>query len=142
MSRPNHLPYNNGNPRYVPNAPVNLFYWQPWRRQLHNSQQTTMPVALSVLDDNYSYERVRMSRYLKIRMHYIPVMDIDLDERPDRGADDEEPETCAICILEYKNGDIIGKLQCEHEFHLDCIKQWLLKKKVCPLCRASADTFI
>nr|XP_033514354.1 uncharacterized protein LOC108946719 [Nicotiana tomentosiformis] len=130
MSRPNHPSYNNVNPRYVPNAPVSLFYWKTWSHQLHNSQQTMMQVALSVLNDNYNYESDRMSMYLKIRMHYVPGMDIDLDECPDPGADDEEPETCAICILEYQNGDIIGKLQCENEFHVNCIKKWLLKKKV------------
>ncbi|KAK4727881.1 hypothetical protein R3W88_032798 [Solanum pinnatisectum] len=62
--------------------------------------------------------------YLKMRMHYV--------------ADNHEPETCALCILEYPNGDIIGKLQCEHEFHVGCIKKWLLRKKICPLCRGSA----
>lgn len=96
MSRPNHPSYNNGNPRYVPNAPVSLFYWQTWSHQLHNSQQTMMQMALSVLNDNYNYESDRMSMYLKIRMHYVPGMDIDPDEGPDSGADYEEPETCAI----------------------------------------------
>lgn len=53
-------------------------------------------MALSVLNDNYNYESDRMSMYLKIRMHYVPGMDIDPDEGPDSGADYEEPETCAI----------------------------------------------
>ena len=40
---------------------------------------------------------------------------------------------CSIC---YENQDnIIRRLSCGHEFHLNCIDQWLAKKKTCPYCR-------
>nr|GFB11998.1 hypothetical protein [Tanacetum cinerariifolium] len=36
----------------------------------------------------------------------------------------EEIDTCAICYGEYEENKKIGKLQCGHLFHVDCIKSW------------------
>jgi len=30
---------------------------------------------------------------------------------------------------EYKNEEEIGILQCQHEYHVDCIKRWLHEKR-------------
>ncbi|MCL7030761.1 hypothetical protein MKW94_001654 [Papaver nudicaule] len=35
----------------------------------------------------------------------------------------------------HENKDIIGTLDCQHEYHADCITQWLVQKNVCPLCK-------
>ena len=32
-------------------------------------------------------------------------------------------------------GERIGRLDCMHIFHLDCIKQWMELKNVCPICK-------
>ncbi|XP_059277820.1 probable E3 ubiquitin-protein ligase RHB1A [Lycium ferocissimum] len=78
-----------------------------------------------------------MSEYLETRTYYYdPVMDIDVNGG-DPIVDDEEQETCAICLLEYKDENTISTLQCGHEFHSGCIKKWLQRKKSCPFCRAS-----
>nr|XP_023887981.1 E3 ubiquitin-protein ligase RNF12-like [Quercus suber]XP_023887982.1 E3 ubiquitin-protein ligase RNF12-like [Quercus suber] len=45
---------------------------------------------------------------------------------------------CSICQEEYVVGDEVGRLQCEHNFHVDCIEQWLGLKNWCPICKASA----
>lgn len=39
---------------------------------------------------------------------------------------------------EYITGETIGTLNCGHDFHSNCIKQWLLKKNVCPICKTVA----
>lgn len=39
---------------------------------------------------------------------------------------------------EYMVGDEMGKLRCEHRFHIECIDQWLRQKNWCPICKASA----
>ncbi|KAI3774727.1 hypothetical protein L1987_49287 [Smallanthus sonchifolius] len=44
-------------------------------------------------------------------------------------------EPCCICQEEYINGDDIGSLDCGHEFHTCCIKQWLAQKNLCPICK-------
>ncbi|XP_059281365.1 E3 ubiquitin ligase BIG BROTHER-related-like [Lycium ferocissimum] len=87
-------------------------------------------------EENYNelVDHQDMSEYLETRTYYYdPVMDIDVNEGV---VDDEEQETCAICLLEYQDEDTIGTLQCGHEFHAGCIKKWLQRKKACPFCRA------
>nr|XP_033514787.1 RING-H2 finger protein ATL64-like [Nicotiana tomentosiformis] len=64
---------------------------------------------------------------VEISTYNALAMDID---------DEEEQETCAICLLEYKDEDIVGTLQCGHEFHAGCVQKWLLQKNACPFCRA------
>ncbi|KAF6174560.1 hypothetical protein GIB67_029907 [Kingdonia uniflora] len=50
-----------------------------------------------------------------------------------------EEGTCVICLEEYKNKDEFGKLmKCGHCYHVGCIKNWLLVKNVCPICKAPA----
>eukprot|EP00246_Nothoceros_aenigmaticus_P001869 TRINITY_DN12559_c0_g1_i1.p1 TRINITY_DN12559_c0_g1~~TRINITY_DN12559_c0_g1_i1.p1 ORF type:complete len:329 (-),score=95.42 TRINITY_DN12559_c0_g1_i1:353-1339(-) len=43
-------------------------------------------------------------------------------------------EQCVICRLEYEAGDDIVGLPCKHQYHMDCIRQWLRINKVCPVC--------
>lgn len=47
-------------------------------------------------------------------------------------------EPCCICQEEYKNEDDLGGLECGHDFHRNCIKQWLLQKNLCPVCKSAA----
>ncbi|KAG9442642.1 hypothetical protein H6P81_018496 [Aristolochia fimbriata] len=45
-------------------------------------------------------------------------------------------ETCTICLEDYKNGDILRVLPCQHEFHVVCVDPWLTKwGTFCPLCK-------
>ena len=39
---------------------------------------------------------------------------------------------------EYAFGDEVGRLECEHGYHVVCINQWLRLKNWCPICKASA----
>ncbi|XP_047165387.1 E3 ubiquitin-protein ligase MBR2-like [Vigna umbellata] len=51
----------------------------------------------------------------------------------------EHPQRCTICLEDFDNGSEIGKMQlCDHKFHFDCIKQWLMQKNICPVCRRVA----
>ncbi|KAL2499672.1 E3 ubiquitin-protein like [Abeliophyllum distichum] len=47
----------------------------------------------------------------------------------------EEEDLCGICLDEYIGGQDIGELDCEHYFHYDCIKKWLMQKNTCPMCK-------
>ncbi len=40
---------------------------------------------------------------------------------------------CSICFEELSN--LIKKLECNHNFHDNCIDTWTLYKNNCPLCR-------
>ena len=50
---------------------------------------------------------------------------------------DSRRETeCAICLEEFKRNDIIKEFyKCKHIFHKDCLKNWLKRANVCPLCK-------
>lgn len=48
---------------------------------------------------------------------------------------EEDEVVCTICIGEIVEGEKIGALPCEHRFHVSCLKEWLRRKNVCPLCQ-------
>ena len=48
---------------------------------------------------------------------------------------EEEGELCSICYCNLKEGEMVHKLHCRHIFHCECIKEWLMKEKVCPMCK-------
>jgi E3 ubiquitin-protein ligase BIG BROTHER-like protein len=48
-----------------------------------------------------------------------------------KGAED----VCSICYCSVKEGEELNLLPCSHYFHVDCLREWLLKEKVCPLCK-------
>ncbi|KAI5657243.1 hypothetical protein M9H77_26036 [Catharanthus roseus] len=39
---------------------------------------------------------------------------------------------------EFVNRQEPGKLDCRHNYHLACIKKWLMEKNCCPLCKRTA----
>lgn len=51
-------------------------------------------------------------------------------------ADDDDEVTCSICMMEIEDGDRIGALECDHKFHVDCLKEWIKRRNVCPLCQS------
>lgn len=44
-------------------------------------------------------------------------------------------KSCAICLAEIENGEIVGDIPCHHLFHKDCLKAWLQRCNRCPLCQ-------
>ncbi|MCD7465834.1 E3 ubiquitin-protein ligase mbr2, partial [Datura stramonium] len=57
---------------------------------------------------------------------------------PIYGESSSNMEPCCICREEYTTGDDMGILDCGHEFHSSCIKQWLMLKNLCPICKMTA----
>jgi len=43
---------------------------------------------------------------------------------------------CSICLESYHD-DMIYNLSCNHNFHKECLDDWLKQKKNCPLCRVN-----
>jgi len=47
-------------------------------------------------------------------------------------------EFCPICYDDIEEGQEVFQLPlCNHTFHEDCIRAWLIKNPVCPMCRAN-----
>ena len=51
-----------------------------------------------------------------------------------------DKETCAICVDEFQQEDMVRILPCSHFFHPDCIDPWLTEhSSMCPLCKQSVS---
>ena len=42
---------------------------------------------------------------------------------------------CVICLYEFKKGDKVSTLPCLHIFHIDCLKNWIIRNRSCPICK-------
>jgi hypothetical protein len=51
--------------------------------------------------------------------------------------DDDEAINCAICFAPLLDGERVGELSCDHLYHAECLKFWLQRRNVCPLCQAT-----
>ena len=49
-------------------------------------------------------------------------------------------EQCAVCRCEYDDEDIVRILPCRHAEHAECLDQWLLRNRSCPLCQRDVGT--
>jgi hypothetical protein len=49
--------------------------------------------------------------------------------------DDDDDDACTICFAPLLDGDRVGELGCTHVFHVECLKLWLQRKNICPLCQ-------
>lgn len=47
----------------------------------------------------------------------------------------EEPKQCLICQYEFEKGEVLRKMDCHHEFHFECLDQWLNNSNSCPICK-------
>jgi hypothetical protein len=45
--------------------------------------------------------------------------------------------TCSICMNEFELHEKVGDLNCNHLFHCECLKTWVLWRNACPLCNES-----
>lgn len=48
-------------------------------------------------------------------------------------------DKCIICQYEYKVNEQLIILPCNHNFHLECIIEWLKKEKTCPFCKSEIN---
>ena len=64
------------------------------------------------------------------------LLDYDLEKY------DGKPGKCSIC-LEYINKKTKASCitNCDHIFHIACIKVWLKNNQNCPMCREKIDTY-
>ena len=41
---------------------------------------------------------------------------------------------CAVCLVDFEEGEEIRRLDCGHCYHGECIGEWLKRRAVCPKC--------
>jgi len=53
---------------------------------------------------------------------------------------DHLSKECTICQDEYKNEETLLEMPCEHDFHEECLVNWLKLHNTCPICRKPVET--
>uniref|UniRef100_A0ACD5YVN0 Uncharacterized protein n=1 Tax=Avena sativa TaxID=4498 RepID=A0ACD5YVN0_AVESA len=48
-----------------------------------------------------------------------------------------EHAECAVCLEEFRAGDVLAHLPCSHRFHWACAVPWVQAASRCPFCRAA-----
>lgn len=47
-----------------------------------------------------------------------------------------EEQQCAICLDNFRPGELLTELPCRHFFHVGCVASWFERSTRCPLCRS------
>ena len=87
--------------------------------------------------ENYIVNRIHRGNQRNQRNNNRrPLNNIDINSLNTLVVCDELPDnTCSVCLDEFKDEDVLIKLNCEHIFHKDCLEPWLNDNRNCPLCR-------
>ncbi|KAL4453747.1 hypothetical protein ABPG74_009643 [Tetrahymena malaccensis] len=48
-------------------------------------------------------------------------------------------QCCSLCLLEFVKGQKLRITICSHQFHSQCLEEWLESNENCPLCRQSFE---
>ncbi|XP_071713636.1 E3 ubiquitin-protein ligase MBR2-like [Rutidosis leptorrhynchoides] len=129
LERNENLPYslrmiriNNGH-RISNNRPRLLTHFLPTYREEDGFPSET------VVSTTQTLSKEQISEHLCVMKRNV-----------DGGCEGDEMDICAICLGDYKENEMVGVVECGHQFHVECIKGWLLCNNVFPLCRATALT--
>eukprot|EP00554_Chaetoceros_debilis_P006450 CAMPEP_0194077754 /NCGR_PEP_ID=MMETSP0149-20130528/4326_1 /TAXON_ID=122233 /ORGANISM="Chaetoceros debilis, Strain MM31A-1" /LENGTH=507 /DNA_ID=CAMNT_0038758869 /DNA_START=188 /DNA_END=1711 /DNA_ORIENTATION=+ len=94
------------------------------------------PVRLLEADDDLLLPIINHDR---LHLHRQVSDDVNIEAYDDDSDDDSighhHGNKCSICLEEYKVGDMVRTIPCFHEFHAQCIDQWLQLKDTCPICK-------
>lgn len=94
-------------------------------------------------------ERIARQELIESILRQLQELQIDMRTQEPLGSDatrnlptrkylegEEKIERCAICVEDFKDGDTLRVLPCEHAFHKACIDEWLINHSaLCPLCK-------
>ncbi|CAI9111065.1 OLC1v1011200C1 [Oldenlandia corymbosa var. corymbosa] len=73
----------------------------------------------------------------------LPCFDFKAKEMNTNPFNSSSSEDCAVCLENFRAGEKCRLLPiCRHSFHSDCVDIWLLRKPVCPICRATANVLL
>lgn len=61
----------------------------------------------------------------------LPVKSVKEDDTETKG------NICSVCLELYKLGEAIRVLPCSHFYHKNCVDQWLIDHRTCPMCKSN-----
>lgn len=66
-----------------------------------------------------------------------PIVDMFNFNQEESGISQDDAR-CAICIEDYQENEVLCKLpECQHHFHEKCLNEWVSRRPLCPLCKAT-----
>lgn len=60
----------------------------------------------------------------------------DLERQSTQCSEDQEGQSCPICLEVLERDNQIIHLECGHFFHKNCILRWYTEHHTCPVCRS------
>ncbi|PNW88949.1 hypothetical protein CHLRE_01g051700v5 [Chlamydomonas reinhardtii] len=118
------------------------------REQMVAAQRAGIPAHLLLGDRDFTPEDYEMLCRLDERVENrkgakeeqlaaLPTEVLTADNP--RRRSDGAPATCAVCMEDLVAGETVKRIPCAHEFHENCIDQWLRTKANCPICQRGLD---
>ncbi|CAJ1441293.1 unnamed protein product, partial [Effrenium voratum] len=98
--------------------------------------QNPSRLPIYMMADVIQVARKLAQRLRSFRRYRCISMNMELRFPDATDAEIEENEHCVICRDSLFDGSKPKKLSCNHIFHIDCLKSWLVMQQVCPTCRA------
>jgi hypothetical protein len=83
---------------------------------------------------------VRLERWAMIaqqKINTLPLVTFNPEKVEDSPNDCQG--TCLVCQEQYRRGESLRRLPCNHLFHAVCVDQWLRTSDKCPFCRTSLN---
>lgn len=74
-----------------------------------------------------------------IEQNTLPHTYKKVTKKADSDDEDNLQEKCTICLSEFEDGEDVRRLPCMHLFHIECVDQWLVTNKKCPICRVDIE---
>lgn len=74
---------------------------------------------------------VQVTLMLRTKFYQLNEYANDTDSNNDSAGN----HVCSICLVELSEGERIADVSCNHVFHVSCLKLWLSRKNICPLCQ-------
>ncbi|KAI9113727.1 hypothetical protein K1719_014978 [Acacia pycnantha] len=101
-------------------------HFRDWRLDIDNmSYEQLLELGERIGDVNTGLKEDEIGRYIrKFKLSKF-------NETSKRQVDNK----CSICQEEYEADDEVGRLSCKHDYHFQCLRQWLAQKNCCPVCK-------
>ena len=108
-----------------------------------------------ISDSNYRYLEIRPKHFESISIHFIIDVCMVLIailiyncsvcfgkyKKAYTIKESDTLEQCSICLEQFKLFEKVERTPCKHLFHFDCIEEWNLINKFCPLCKHEIKIF-
>mmetsp|Transcript_500 Transcript_500/g.1491 ORF Transcript_500/g.1491 Transcript_500/m.1491 type:complete len:304 (-) Transcript_500:25-936(-) len=83
---------------------------------------------------------IKRRRLSFVREFHVRIKENDVPVHAYDAINDAIVRDCAVCLAHGATGFV--ELRCGHKFHENCIRPWLARSDVCPICRQSVHAVV